>query len=449
MDFPTRPHREEPSKPADDNRAFAEFLARHGSEWVRVCFPDANGIARGKIVPAAKMAKSGAAGLAVPRSVLVQDAEGENSPVEGFDFASGDADFLGIPDLSTLSHCPWKPGTSQVLLDARDPSTGAPLGESCRTVLARAVDRLAAHGLTAMVASELEFYLFQPGYKPVSHGKPAYSLMAKARLAAVIDQLMEGTAAVGLEPEGCLHEYAPGQLEINFSPADPLAMADRTFLFRQMVKEVALLHGLEATFMAKPLADQSGSGYHVHASLWRGADNAFVDPATGGPSAMLHQFVRGNVEHAPDLMALFAPNVNSYRRHVLGEYVPNTASWGGDDRTVALRIPAATGKATRVEHRVAGADANPHALLAAILLAGLDGIERDVAPLDPATRGQTGTPFPNSLPDALARLSASAFAREALGDGFLKVFLAVKGQEWRKFQETIGEWELRVFGSAL
>jgi glutamine synthetase len=297
------------------------------------------------------------------------------------------------------------------------------------------------------VASELEFYLFRPGFQPLGDGRPAYSMVHLQDLRGLVESILLSLPVIGLEPEAGLHEYAPGQLEINFGPLAPVEMADRTFLFKNIVKELAAKAGFLATFMAKPIAQHSGSGYHLHASLWKEGKNLFWNGDQPGPSDILRHFVAGNIARARELFPIFAPNINSYRRHVLGEYVPSSASWGGDDRTVALRLPAPTPKAARLEHRISGADANPHLLIAGILAAGLDGV-RNKTPLSQHAN-EHGPVFPRTLGEALDLLDQSTWVREAFGDQAVEIFLTVKRQELQKFHSQITTWELETYGHAL
>jgi glutamine synthetase len=383
--------------------------------------------------------------------VLVQDVTGENSPVAGFDFESGDSDFAGIADLSTLCLVPAQKRTAQVILDPCSLQTfeaGTKLSHPCRSVLANIVQRAQeTHGVTFSVASELEFYLFRPGFQPLGDGRPAYSMVHLQDLRGLVERILLALPMLGLQPEAGLYEYAPGQLEVNFGPLPPLEMADRTFLFKNTVKELAGEAGFLATFMAKPLAQHSGSGYHLHASLWKDGANLFWNGTPDRPSDLLRHFVAGTIARTPECFAFLAPNVNSYRRHVLGEYVPSSASWGGDDRTVALRLPAPTPKAARLEHRIAGADANPHLLIAAILASGMEGIAK-------ATRleqqpNHPGPVFPRALADALEALDRSTWARDTFGDQTVEIFLTVKRQELQKFHSHITNWEMETYGYAL
>lgn len=424
------------------------WLEDHRILQVRTIFPDMNGCSRGKILPIKKFLASLEDGVRFPRSVLVQDVTGENSPVPGFDFESGDSDFAAIPDLKTLCLVAGVPHTAQVILDAR--SLQAPhelLEETPRAVLRRVVQQAQELELNLIMASELEFYLFKPGFQPLRDGRPAYSMTHVSELQGLVERLLEALPSLGLDPEAGLHEYAPGQLEINFGPLPPLEMADRTFYFKHTVKELAAQAGYTATFMAKPISGHSGSGFHVHCSAWKNGQNLFWNPESSAEPEVLRCFLAGLIEHARETFAFLAPNINSYRRHVLGEYVPTTANWGRDDRTVALRLPAPTAKAARIEHRMAGADANPHLLLAALLAAGLDGIQRKLSLNQQPNR--PGPTFPRSLAESLEALAASDWCRDRLGPSAIEIFLTIKRQELMKFHSHITTWELETYGHAL
>ena len=423
--------------------------AEENINFVRLIFADANGAACGKTVPADKFFAHASDGFHFARSGIAQDIEGENTPTPGFTAETGDSDFVAFPDLSTFQTVPYRPGYAQVLIVPTLPlplTDGSPFPESSEGVLQRVLSRLAAAGYTAKLATESEFYLFRPGFVPVESGLHAYRHAPLDRLGPVIDDLVRYTEHLGLSVEGWIHEYAPGQIEINFAPDAPLTIARRTFLWKQMVRDVARLHGYEATFLAKPLADQSGSGTHVHISLWQDGKNVFHDTATGGASRTLLQFVAGQIAHTADLFLLYAPNINSYRRLSLGEYMPTSASWGNDDRRVAFRLLTGSANACRMEHRIAGADANPYLLIAGILAAGLAGVTGDYTAPEPNTAGISLASFPSSLPDATERFALSPFVQEQFGESFATLLASVKRQEWHKTMQYITDWERATYG---
>ena len=404
---------------------------------MRVLFPDVNGAPCGKIVPVNKFLTACESGFRFSRSVLAQDIEGENSPVPGFTADEGDPDLVGLPLPETFIMLPWQTGVAQVMLNLIDPASGKPFVEYSRAVLQRAIEQYEAQGITIRVAIELEFYLTAPEGRVAETGHHAYHIEHLIRFGPVIDELLSSTKSLGLEVEAAHHEYAPGQIEINFAPNTPLVMADRTFAFKQMVREVARKHGYGANFLAKPFAEHSGSGAHVHLSLWRDGKNLFWSE-DGEMTPDLSRFLNGQMACTRDLFALYLPNPNSYRRYAAGDYVPTIPTWREETRDAAFRLLRGRENATRVEHRVAGADANPYLLLAGILHAGLaDADERE------------GPPFPESLSESLRALEGSPFANEQLTPEFVRLFAAVKRQENAKYQRIITDWEKHTYGPSV
>jgi glutamine synthetase len=237
-----------------------------------------------------------------------------------------------------------------------------------------------------------------------------------------------------------MREYSPGQFEINLTHTDALSAADNAFLLEEVVKELAASEGLLATFMAKPLADAEGSSHHVHASLWRDGANAFDDG--GEVSAEARAFAAGLIDHAAGLTALAAPTINSYKRLGNGELCPSTAELGGDSRQAYVRVPPERGAAARVELRVGDASANPYLLIAGMLTAGLDGIERG---LDPD--GLPALPLPRSLDAALDALEADPALAAMLGPQLLEAMVAVKRREIARFNLAVTDWEWREYAT--
>jgi glutamine synthetase len=330
-------------------------------------------------------------------------------------------------------------------------------------VRARAVARLEARGYTPVVAVELEFYLLERDHD--GHLRPArglrsglgvdridaYGLGRLDDMAPLFDDLYGAAGALGLPVRTLMSEYAPGQFEITLEHrADALLAVDDAVRFKRAVRGAAARHGKIACFMAKPFAERAGSGMHLHASLAdRDGRNACAAEAPAG-SALLRQAIGGLRATLADGMAIFAPHANSYRRFRALSYAPVAATWGVNNRSVSLRVPAGPPDSRHVEHRVAGADANPY-LVAALVLAGmLHGIEQGIDPGPPvegngyaqATAGE----LPTQWTTALAQASRSSFLADALGAEFLEVFLAVKRRECEKFGALVSdrdyEWYL-------
>lgn len=431
----------------------ARFLAAHpGIDAVQVFITDGSGVPRGKMVRAGELEALYRDGRRVAGSILGLDITGEDVDATGLVWDVGDADGVCRPVPGTLLPSPWLDApTGQLMLTMFD-DAGRPAAADPRHALARIVGRLAAQGYTPVVACELEFYLLREArgrYEPAgahSGGEPAriesYSLTRLDDLAPLFAEVHAAARAQGLPAGTTMAEYAPGQFEITLHHrADALRAVDEAILFKRLLRGVARRHGCIATFMAKPFAERAGSGLHVHVSL-ADADgrNLFAadDPA-GTP--LLRHAIGGLAATAAESFLVFAPNANSYRRYLSRSYAPVAPTWGINNRTVSLRVPAGPPASRHVEHRIAGADANPY-LAAAVVLAGLaQGIARRSDPGAPVTgNGYLDTRprvFPVTWHEAIERAAASAFLHDALGEGFMKVLLAVKRQECERFAAAV------------
>ena len=382
-------------------------------------------------------------GLAYCEASLVEGLDGEplmgpRSPAD-----AGSPTSTRCPDLATLRSSPWQPDTAWMLADLRGPRRPE------RPLLprrARAPGRRARSTRPrAVVASEPEFYLVreQDGALPALYSPRtgmAYTTGARADPDGVLRQIHGALDSFDLGVTTANREFSPGQFEINLSHTDALEAADRAFLLEEIVKDVAAGNGLLATFMAKPFSGHEGSSHHVHVSLWRGDENAFAG-VDGQLSAIASSFAAGILAHARGLTALASPTVNSYKRLAGGAgLVPAAIVLGGDNRRSYLRIPSERGRATRVEVRAADASANPYLLTAAILAAGLDGIERD---LDP--EAVAPAPLPTSLDEALLELERDELLIDALGRELADVLVALKQRECARYAATVTDWEWREY----
>jgi glutamine synthetase len=340
-------------------------------------------------------------------------------------------------------------------------SDGSPVQESPRAVLKRQVERLAAHGLTPFVASELEFFLFNQtfhdafkgGYRdltPSSDYRIDYHTMQPARDEPLLRQARNQMGAAGIPVESSKGEWGKGQHEINFVYDLAVPMADRHCLFKQGMKEIAAQHSKSVTFMPKPWAAEVGSSCHIHMSLWRDGANLFWDPERPGEgSKIFRQFLGGLLAHSPELCLAFAPTVNSYKRYQSASWAPTRMAWSHDNRTVGYRVVGRE-KSFRIENRMPGADANPYLAFAAMLAAGLSGIENDLdcgpdyhgnAYVDPALRS-----LPGSLQEAAELYSASPLARACLGDAVVDYYAHTARLEARAFADAVTDWErIRYF----
>lgn len=426
-----------------------EFIRRHGIQKIRLVFADQNGLMRGKNVPAEIFLKGLEKGFGFAQSIFAMDIEGETIAESGLLWEHGDPDYRALPDLDTLTLVPWKEHTAQVIVDAIV-ADDRPFFADPRHILKKILNKLAEAGHTARVASELEFYLLHGDTRqPATTGTQAYSILHIVAVEKILEQIEKNAGQMDIPLEATLSEYAPGQFEINLRYEDALRMADHTFLFRNMVKETVQQLGYHATFMAKPFADSAGSSFHLHMSLWKDGHNVFARRSSEGDlPGILQSFIAGCQQYLNPAMAFFAPHVNSYKRLRPGSYAPINDSWGWDNRSVSLRMPAAEGNACRLENRIPGADGNPYLVIAAALAIGWLGMHEKLAPKPQVSGNAYELPstVPRDLHAALDELQASPKIVQLLGEEFIHVYTAVKRAEWRKYVGTITEWEkMRYF----
>jgi glutamine synthetase len=439
-------------------RSLAEHL--QGIDQIECVTPDLNGVPRGKVMTAEGFLEGRR--LQMARGVLLQCIMGGYPPAKYY--GSDDGDLALVAEPAQIHRLPWsEEGLALAICDANE-LDGRPSGLSTRGLLKAVIARYAALGLAPVVATELEFFVFAPNSDPVQPflpplgkdgrrelGHSAFSVSSNNGLRPFFKEVYQCMAALGLPRDTFMHEMGVSQFEINLLHGDPLLLADQTFLFKHLLKEVALKHGLTVVCMAKPLAHTPGSSMHIHQSLVEIATgrNVFSDDQ-GRPSQTFHHFIGGLQACMADFTALFAPNVNSYQRLCHPYASPNNACWSEDNRAAGLRIPASAPVARRVENRLPGADANPYLAIAASLAAGLHGIEQRLEPA-PAIQGEFEVPEHLSLPctlhAALERLKRSALARELFGAEFIEGYAATKALELTDFYNEITPWERRVLAA--
>jgi glutamine synthetase len=442
----------------------ATFLERHPDiEAVQLVITDLNGVARGKNIAREELAALYGPGRNVAGSILGLDVTGEDVEETGLVWSVGDADQQCRPVPGTLAPAPWLRRPTAQVLGTLHELDGRPAKADPRHVLARVVERLEARGCRPVVAVELEFYLLErapDGRLAPARGRlsavrgeriDAYGLGRLDDMSPLFDELYAAARAQGLPVRTLMSEYAPGQFEVTLEHrADALRAVDEAVMLKRALRGVAARHGCVACFMAKPFGERAGSGLHLHASL-ADADgrNLCADDAPEGAPLLRHA-IGGLRATLADAMAVFAPHANSYRRFRTLSYAPVAATWGVNNRTVGLRVPAGPPASRHVEHRISGADANPY-LVAAVVLAGmLHGIERALDPGPPVegngyAQAEAGG-LPLAWPAALERAARSQFLAEALGPEFLEVFMAVKRHECAKFSALVSdrdyEWYL-------
>ncbi|ATB66843.1 glutamine synthetase [Pseudomonas mosselii] len=431
-----------------------------GIDEIECVTPDLNGVPRGKVMTAEGFLEGRR--LQMARGVLLQCIMG-GYPAAKF-YGSDDGDLALVAAPSQIHRLPWSDEPRALAICDAVELDGTPSGLSSRGQLKAVIARYAERGLAPVVATELEFFVFaansdptQPFQPPLGKdgrrelGHSAFSVSSNNGLRPFFNEVYRCMAALGLPRDTFMHEMGVSQFEINLLHGDPLLLADQTFLFKHLLKEVALKHGLTVVCMAKPLAHTPGSSMHIHQSLVDSASgrNVFSDEQ-GRATDTFHHFIGGLQACLADFTVLFAPNVNSYQRLCHPYASPNNACWSEDNRAAGLRIPASSPAARRVENRLPGADANPYLAIAASLAAGLHGIERQIAPT-PAIQGEFEVPEHLSLPctlhAALERLKRSNLARELFGREFIEGYIATKTLELSDFFDEITPWERRVLAA--
>ena len=397
--------------------------------------------------------------------VVEHDAEGcnyllavdvEMNTVEGYAMASwerGYGDFVFKPDMDTLRLVPWQEGTAMVTCDLVW-EDGSPVVASPRQVLKRQLERLAAHGLEAFVGTELEFLVFRDSYEeawrkgytnldPANYYNVDYSLLGTARVEPLLRRIRNSMAGAGLAVEDAKGECNFGQHEINFRFDRALATADGHSIYKNGAKEIAAQEGCAISFMPKFDA-REGNSCHVHLSL-QGEDGSpvFADGDSHGFSRTFEHFLAGQVACLREFTLLFAPNINSYKRYAKGSFAPTAVAWGRDNRTCSLRV-VGHGPSLRVENRLAGGDVNPYLAIAAMISAGLHGIENEV-PLEDELAGNAydsdKPSVPTNLREARELFAGSEAAREAFGTEVVEHYLNAARVEIEAFEAAVTDWE--------
>jgi glutamine synthetase len=452
-----------------DPQECRDFLAANPQvRFVDVFFTSMTGVPRGKRLRIHELQAVYDYGRFLPGSILVVDTTGADCEDTGLVWEDGDADRRARPVPGTLTLAPWLgDDMAQVMLSLYE-LDGTPNDLDPRHVLQRVLDRYAADGLTPVAACELEYYLvdtertadgdlqppksLQTGRRP--HGIEVYGLPELEAISPFLRELWDTADVIGVPLEGAISEFAPSQVELTLKhKPDALRACDDALLYKRMAKGVALRHGCEATFMAKPWADRAGNGFHVHVSFNdKDGNNLCADEDPEG-SPMLRYAIGGMKQLLGEGMAILAPNANSYRRFKANSYAPVAATWGVNNRTVSLRIPAGPAPTRHVEHRVAGADGNPYLVMAVLLASAHHGLTNKIDP-GPAVVGdgyaaaaKEKSRLPSNWFAAVDLFDQSKVLRDYLGDRFVDMFVSVKRTEQARFFEVVTsldfDWYLR------
>ena len=441
-----------------DRTALADLL--RGVDEVECVTPDLNGVPRGKVMTAEGFLAGRRLQLA--RGVLLQCIMG-GYPAARF-YGSDDGDLALNAAPQQLHRLPWSETPRALAICDADELDGRSSGLSTRGLLKQVIARYASYGWQPVVATEVEFFVFARNADPLQSFQPplgldgrreegcsAFSVSSNNGLRPFFSEVYRCMAALGLPRDTFMHEMGVSQFEINLLHGDPLLLADQTFLFKHLLKEVALKHGLNVVCMAKPLAHTPGSSMHIHQSVVeQGSGQNIFSAADGQATPAFYQFIAGQQAAIADFTLLFAPHVNSYQRLCHPYASPNNACWSEDNRAAGLRIPASAPVARRVENRLPGADANPYLAIAASLAAGLYGIEQRLQPSAPI-QGEFEVPDELALPctmhAAIERLKRSSLALELFGQEFIEGYIATKTLELTSFLDEITPWERRVLAA--
>ncbi len=452
-----------------DPKELKTFLDKHPEiQFFEIVFTNMAGVPRGKRLRRHEIEAVYANGRFLPGSILVNDITGQDVEATGLVWEDGDADRVARPIAGRLTPAPWLGADVAQFPVSMYELDGKPHDLDPRHVLKRVSDRFAADGLVPVVACELEYYLVdarrtadgkvQLPASPLTGDRPTrhevYGLREVEEASPFLRDLWRTCDAMGIPLEGAISEYAPGQLELTLKHhADALRGADDAVLYKRAAKGVALRHGCEASFMAKPFAERAGSGMHLHVSVNdKAGKNIFASEKPEGEPVLAHA-IGGMKALLAESMAIFAPNANSYRRFRANSYAPVAPTWGVNNRTVSFRVPAGAPNTRHIEHRVAGADAHPALALAALLAAVHHGITKKIDP-GPAIVGdgyaqaEGGEKIPTNWFAATDRFAESAVLKDYLGERFVRMYATVKRTEQDRFQSVIPDidydWYLRA-----
>jgi glutamine synthetase len=458
-----------PAAPIASLEECERFLAANPDiQFVEVIFTALSGVPRGKRLRRHELKAVYEQGRFLPGSVLVCDVTGRDCEETGLVWEDGDADRVARPAPGTLVRAPWLGDDTAQVLTSMYELDGTPCDLDPRQVLRQVLARFAADGLTPVVACELEYYLVDAkrtpeglavlptdkasGERPKLHG--VYGLRELEDVSDFLRDLWAAADVQGVPLEGAISEYAPGQLELTLKHGpDALRAADEALMYKRIAKGVAQKHGVEATFMAKPFAELAGSGLHLHVSVNDAEGrNIFASEDPQGSPELRHA-IGGLKTLLGESMAIFAPNANSFRRFRANSYAPVAPTWGVNNRTVSLRVPAGSPSSRHIEHRVAGADANPYLALATLLAGVHHGLAGKIDPGPPvvgdgyAAAAAQNLRLPANWFAAVDAFDASATLRDYLGDRFVSMFAKVKRIEQDRFFEVVSpldyDWYLK------
>jgi glutamine synthetase len=430
---------------------------------IKVGVTDIDGILRGKYISLEKFASAASSGMGFCDVIFGWDIGDVLYDAARFTgWHTGYPDARARIDLTTMRLIPWEEGTALFLIDLFD-KNGEPLSLAPRQLLSGVLKQVELRDYSAFMAAEYEFWFFREtahslreknfrNLTALSPGMFGYSVLRASQNSPLVLQLIEQLAGFGVPLEGFHTETGPGVYEASIAVDAGLAAADKATLFKTAVKEIAARQGLIPTFMAKWNSDLPGSSGHLHQSLWdRHKKTNLFFGGEGKCSQTMQWYTAGLVHYLAELMVMFCPTINSYKRTVPGTWAPVNATWGEDNRTTAVRTIPGNPKSTRIEMRLTGADINPYLAMAASLIAGIEGIAQQMELPPPTTNAYTASnapPLPRNLADATALFKRSAVAHKWFGDEFVDHYTITREWETRQYEKAVTEWELaRYFES--
>jgi glutamine synthetase len=436
----------------DSVREILKGWQTDGVQWVRFELPDMHGTSRSKTVPIGHAFGYADRGLNMYGGASVLDSRSDVVAGTLYNEERRYGDQLLFPDPDSAGVVPWADRTARFICDARW-YDGTPLEATPRQVFRRVLDRSRSMGYEPVMGFEYEFYLLDGAtHEPLFTGYHIFNTV-RNEWAPTIGRIIELMPSIGVDIITSNCEYAGSQWEINFAPGKGLAGPDQAFTFKNGVKELARKDGYLATFMTKPFGDSAGSGCHTHISLAdaKSGANVFGDPDDPqGITDVCRSFIAGQLRYAKAVDALIAPTVNCHRRRRKHTFSPTNISWGLEDRSALLRVKGGTPESTHTENRGPSGLSNPYLVGAALLSAGLQGIEQGLKPPEPsgdtpAEEDGSLEPLPSSLVEALGELESEPATKEFFGEEFLKAYTAMRRYELSRFADAVTDWERQEY----
>lgn len=440
------------------------FVEENDIRTVRVAFTDLLGLQRGRLIPAQRLIalfSEDSQGLECSAAVMALGFDDEFAEVDFMDEKRDDMSIM--PDLSTLQVLPYVKHTAIVQGDLY--YDGAPYAISPRMLLKQVVAQYHALGYEPICACELEFYAYQMGAQGerlpyVNLPSNCYTVGQQNDPCGLIEKINRTVSTMDFDYLGCNHEFCSGQYEFNWKHSSAVKAADRAVTFKALCKDLAFQTGTQVTFMGMPKGEPGGSGCHIHISLVERAtgENLCFDPKKrGGLSDLAEHLAAGILRHAQAISPCLAPTVNCYKRYQPETYAPTHIAWGDDNRTTYIRVPKSRGKGTRLEVRVGSASCNPYIAIAAILLAGLDGIQTKLPPPPMVNTNiyrdleqQLSLPcVPTSLSSAVNCINEDPWAKATFPPEFFEIFVALKEREAENFNRAVTDWEMDTYFSQM